>query len=395
MAVPTLPMIGASPSILFFAILELLAFVLVLVLLTAAAASMTLLIRLLLAQAHCKVFASKTPTQHRQTGYRRCTKTAFLLVGRLLCAHTFPALFKVHKAHSGDGRQMRTFMLFLDRKVENNLVLIAAFYSIVASIFCSSAMVFLRYFPVERSTECLEKDNHGRSLFCYSYGNSSLNNYSLPVDCASYSVTELRELEFDCYAISIPGLGIAVAAALGLAKVGIVGVTICVKITEGFFNMTKSPPQKLQEACCYSNVSRMRANMIYISICVAVLFNVSFIIFLSGLVFIVFHDGTETHLMELVYYSAYTILPWLICSPLMYVIFYLSTHCDKGEYASLAADQRPLHQRDWDEESGSSVTEGQQGEASRQGESGNINGEAPGETEEMNIEIYENNGSIE
>ena len=65
---------------------------------------MTLLIRLLLAQAHCKVFASKTPTQHRQTGYRRCTKTAFLLVGRLLCGHTFPALFKLHKAHSGHNR---------------------------------------------------------------------------------------------------------------------------------------------------------------------------------------------------------------------------------------------------------------------------------------------------
>ena len=62
-------------------------------------------------------------------------------------------------------------------------------------------------------------------LFCYS--NSSLSNSSLPVDCANFSVTELRELQFQCYAIALPvGLGIAVAAALGLAKVVIVGVTI-------------------------------------------------------------------------------------------------------------------------------------------------------------------------
>ena len=46
------------------------------------------------------------------------------------------------------------------------------------------------------------------------------------MDCANYSVTELQELQFLCYAISIPGLGIAVVAALGLAKVAIVGVTI-------------------------------------------------------------------------------------------------------------------------------------------------------------------------
>ena len=38
----------------------------------------------------------------------------------------------------------------------------------------------------------------------------------------------------------IPGLGIAVVAAFGLAKVGIVGVTIFVKVTEGFFNKTKN-----------------------------------------------------------------------------------------------------------------------------------------------------------
>ena len=150
--------------------------------------------------------------------------TAFLSVGRWLCVYTFPALFKMHKTRSDCGNPMRSFMGFLgflDRKVENSLILVSAFWSIVCSILCSSTKVFLQYFPVEVSAECLETDNHGRTLFCYS-------NSSLPVDCANFSVTELRELQFQCYT----GLGIAVAATLGLAKVAIVGVTIIVKVTE-------------------------------------------------------------------------------------------------------------------------------------------------------------------
>ena len=63
--------------------------------------------------------------------------------------------------------------------------------------------------------------------------------------------------------ISIPGLGIAGVAALGLAKVDVVGVTIFDKVTEGFFKMAKNPPRKLQEVCCCNRVSRIHANRIY------------------------------------------------------------------------------------------------------------------------------------
>ena len=134
-------------------------------------------------------------------------------------------------------------MVFLNRKVGNSLILVTAFCSIVCSILCSSTKVFLRYFPVEVSRECLEKDSHGQSLFCYlSNSIASLSNSSLPVDCANFSLTELREFQFQCYAIAPPtSLGIAIAAALGLAKEVSVGVTIFVKVTEGFFKMTKNP----------------------------------------------------------------------------------------------------------------------------------------------------------
>ena len=137
----------------------------------------------------------------------------------------FPALFKMHKTRSDRGSQTREFMVFLDRSVESSVKLIAAFCCIVCCIFFISVAVFFQYFPVEVSTECLEKDNHGRTLFCYS--DSSLNNSSLPVDCANFSLTEVRELQFECYTIAVPaGLGIAIAVALALAKVAIMGVRV-------------------------------------------------------------------------------------------------------------------------------------------------------------------------
>ena len=367
MALPTLPVIGEVPSIGFFQRLEWLALLMpVLAFLVATIVSSGVLIGLRLYKDN------KSPKQRQPNSCRRCMNSLFLFVGRRLCVYTFPALFKMHKTHSGYGKPTRSFMVFLDRKVENSLILVTAFCFIVCSILCSSTMVFLRYFPVEVSRECLEKDSHGQSLFCYS--NSSLINSSLPVDCANFSLTELREFQFQCYAIAPPtSLGIAVAAALGLAKVAIVGVTIFVKVTEGFFNMTKNPPRKLQEVCCCNRVTRKCANRIYSALSNTFLLTMSAIVPLFGLTYAAF-DADSPVLYKL-YYLAYTSLPSLINIPLTIVIIsFIKTHCDKGEYISIAADMRPLDQRDWDVES---ETDGEHDEASTGGERNIINNEPP------------------
>ena len=380
MVVPTLPVIGVPPSIVLFIILQLLAVAVVYVLFMAAVVSTAVLLPGLPALLYCICNNSRTTRQRGPGGCCSSMKTAFLFVGRFLCVHTFPALFKVHKTRSDHGSQTREFMVFLDRKVESSLALIAAFCSIVYTIFCTSTIVFFRYFPVEGSGECLEKDSQGRSLFCYS--NSS--NSSLPEDCANYSVTELRKFRFDCYALAIPtGLGIAVAAALGLAKVAIVGITIFVKVTEGYFKMTKNPPQKLRKCCC-CKLSRICANKIYIYSSYLLLFAVSIISFVSMIVFVTVLFRNETFLkpLDYLYYSAYIFLPTLICGPLIYIVKYLEAHCDREEYVSFAADQRPLDPRDWDMKSESSETAGQQDEASMGGGSGSTSGVAPNETEE-------------
>ena len=262
-------------------------------------------------------------------------------------------------------------MVFLDRKVDRSLPVVAAFCSIVFSIFSSSVTVFFQYFPVEKSEDCLEKDKHGRSLFCYR--NSDL------VDCANYSTTELRELQFVCYAIALPGFGIAVAAAHGLAKVAIVGVTICVKVTEGYFKMTNDPPQIL--SCWFCGCRRQCANATYGAVSLLLLCIILPSLSYITLTFIILQIHTVLG-RNLLFNSDILSFPVLVFFPLWYIIVYLETHCDKGEYISIAADMKPPDPRDWDVEPETSVTEGEQDKASNGGESGNINDEDPIELEE-------------
>ena len=75
-------------------------------------------------------------------------KTAFLLVGKWVCVQTFPVLFKMHKIRSGRDNKTRTFMVFLDRKVERTLPVVAAFCSIVYCIFYSSTTCDLSILPI-------------------------------------------------------------------------------------------------------------------------------------------------------------------------------------------------------------------------------------------------------
>ena len=367
-------LIGAPPFMLFKA-LTLLGTILSLVLFLAACLSIAFLVFGLL-----PYWMLRPIPKRGRSGCRRYVKTAFLFVGRRLCVQVFPALFKVHKTRSDHGSQMRSFMVFLDRKVDRSLPVVAAFCSIVFSIFSSSVAVFFQNFPLERSEDCLEKDNHGRTLFCYS--DSSLINSSLPVDCANFSVTELRELQFQCYAIALPvGFGIAAGAAFGLAKVLLLGVTICVKVTEGYFKITNDHPQILSRWFC--GCRRQCANGTYGALNFLLLFiilpSLPYIILI--LILVDFLTGLD--LKEVLYNFDYAFFPVLVFYPLWYIILYLiKDHCNKGEYISIDADMRPLDQRDWDVESAASVAEREHDQENIGRESGNINDEAPTEIEE-------------
>ena len=367
MAVPTL-VFTLSPSILFFKILNWLAFALLMALYYPTVVFHLVLVYLLIPYWMLR----RIPRQRGTGSCRRCTKAVFLSMGRRLCVYTFPVLFKMHKIHSDDSSKTREFMVFLDRKVERSLPLIAAFYCIISGILCSSVAVFLQYFLVEKSLgKCIEEDNHDRPVFCY----NSSNHLQ---DCAVYNETELQEL--DCYTIAlVGGISIAFAAALAVVKVATLGITICVKVTEGYFKLTKNPPWKWPWMCSLG-CSRKCADRVYLIISAILLFSVGPLV-LSYFIFIAFLQPSSSKLLlpigtPILNSYILSLVPTLICHPLGLVILYLHAHCGKGEYVSIAADQRPLDQCDWDEESESSVNEREHDEA--EGECGDINGEASG-----------------
>lgn len=197
-------------------------------------------------------------------------------------------------------------------------------------------------------------------------------------------VTALRELHFQCYSIAIPGLGIAIAAAVGLAKVAIVSVTIFVKVTESFFKMTKNPPQKLKDwcSCCCSCCNGKVCNIIYIAFGMTLLMIVAFGSPSATFIYLIHLANTDpiTPILHVLYYMAYGWLPVLLAYPLMYVMIKLLRHCKQGEYVSFADDQRPLQSCDWDEGQDESVVIEQ-----AWGESGNTSGASCNETEETRI----------
>ena len=353
MAVHELPVFRDVPYVVFFQVLGWLAYTLVLVLLVAAFSSSILLFLVLTLRLLCqKCSRNTTQRQRRQGCYSRWFRTVFLTVGRLLCVNVFPALFKIHETRSGRSSQMiREFMVFLDREVENDLALIAAFCSVIYNIFATSTIVFFQYFPVEVSEECLERDDKGRSLFCYlDYENVSIYSSS-PVDCAEYNPNQLQELSFVCYAIAIPGLGIAVAAAFGLAKVATVSIILFVKLSESVFEMTEKQSHKLQNwrYCC-----KTFANAIYITVSLAVLTVVTAMVCLFSFVTL---DNTSMHYnipsvftLSKTFNDSYICLAVLVFFPTAFIIIKLPFHCKQREYTSLAnesgavelGERRPL-----------------------------------------------------
>ena len=371
--------IGNPPSIVFFQTLDYLAFSLVLVLFPVAMFNL-FLVYLLVPYWMLR----KTQEQRAPSSCCRCLKAVFLFIGKRLCVYTFPALFKLHKIHSDDRSHTREFMVFLDRVVDNSLAIVPAFCSIVFSIFYSSGMVFLQYFLVEKSGECQEKDSHDRPLFCYN--TSSPTKPNLPVDCANYkNVAEFQKITIECYAISLPvGISIAFATALAVVKVAILSITSCVKVTEWYFTLTKNPPCTLPQGCC----SRKCANGIYLVASFSLLLAVMPYV-LSVFISFIFNLTSNTisqveWSLSFVLSFIFSYVPYQICLPLFYIVLYLLVHCDKGEYASIVPDQRPL---DWDKESKSPVTEDEHDEASTEGEEGNVHGGVLGEPEQAPLVV--------
>ena len=303
MAVATLPIIG-TPRLGFFHFLDLLPLAVLGLVLFAWQGYLTV-----------------TALGYCVWGQDQCAKCLnyklINFVGNNACVKLFPNLFKKHKQCRGSNE--RTFILFLDRDIEN-LKLKGAFYSLAFSILLASALVFFRFFPVALSGECLEKDALLRPLFCYT------NQSDFPVDCAKFTNNTTKEfsdsLEVVCYALST-SVGLAFAAALGFAELVAVLVTAYVRASEFWL-------KKKRNRCCFIILSLI-AFAVVTGVAAAYV-----VISVGGKL-----SNTPVATGEIVARYAYIFLPAIALFPFCIIASTLNTHCQQDQYSTLSPDQIP------------------------------------------------------
>ena len=306
MAVATLPIIGTPPKEFFLALDYLPFAVLLLVLI----GWQGYIVVTLLGDHVCRKY---------QCG--KCLDCKLVqFVGNTVCVTLFPNLFKKHKQCRGSNE--RTFILFLDRNIENQSRLKYALHSLGFSILLVSALVFFRLFPVALSSECLEKDALLRSLFCYT------NQSDFPVDCIEFATNTTREASDSstvvCYALST-SIGLAVAAALGFAKLVAGLVTAYVRASE--YWLTKEWKKEKWKKYCFFTLS---------IIAFAVVTGVAF-----AYASISIGARISNTTGELVARYAYIFLPAIAFFPFCIIVLTLETHCQQDQYSTLSPDQIP------------------------------------------------------
>ena len=291
------------------------------------------------------IYYTSSMTTKCSTSLRNCgtfLSWVFIYLYRILNVKLFPGLFKEHKDRHKDQSSNRTvtrvFILFLDRRVENNSVILLAFCFLALAICSSALLVVFHYVPVAISTECLEKDDQERDLFCYT------NESPWPVDCAKYNSTDhnMPVIDFVCYTLtlSIFDLGIAIAAAAALAKLATVSITIYIRVSESVYKWSKGNTRRY---------CRLNAKCIYTIYCVlAVIALCCYVILFYSTVILT--SQSRTGLVEgrlsFRFYFTYSFLPFMLVPSLTFVMCTLGKHCDQEEYISCCQDQLPLFVND-------------------------------------------------
>ena len=163
------------------------------------------------------------------------------VAGRHLCPWMFPDLFTLHmmktQAQNSSESTSRSehFVVFLNRKVENDRVIISSFAFMSIAVLLASAMAFFTSVPrVTYDTQCLEKNSNNHPLYCYTYE----SNY--PINCTSLTDQERSKEEYTCYAWTLDIFSIACVAAVTVFKLAIKIATYYVRFGEMWLKACKN-----------------------------------------------------------------------------------------------------------------------------------------------------------
>ena len=301
-------------------------------------------------------------------------KQFLIVTSRKINVWMFPDLFK--ELWHSSRNSTRRFILFLDRRVENNSAMLFCFSLCTLAIVSAALLVIFRYIPVTIIFECLEKDDQLRKVFCFT------NNSTWPVDCGAYNATELEEIEFVCYAISIFDFGIALAAAQALAKLAAMVITIYIRVTTFAYEWSRrklkptknheQPGKDMSNCHNYHAFSKVQNNtqgrcerILYRDLCnarilyrlyrVAAVFVLVLTVVLSySAITVIIKSRMEATMKhtEIRRYLAYAALPSLLFCSLLYITCNLGRHCNQQSYSSYCKLQEPAllkHREVWDE----------------------------------------------
>ena len=262
-----------------------------------------------------------------------CLRPLLIWVSRELILLMFSGLFRKHKYRCRNQRNnctiTRTSILFLDRKVESNFLILFMFFMLCLSVISVALLLFFRHVPVVISSECRNRDDEFRDLFCYT------SESNLPVDCTIYNTTQLEEMKFDCYAISIFELGVAIAAVMALAKIATFGITIYIRASELVYMWSQSNTRR-----CHV-ISAKRIYVTCYVVTFAILELLAIVIFILVSVLLSDRLSRIEGWQSTLPYFAYVLLPfWLIpFASTVLNIHIFGKHCDQEEYISCCQDQ--------------------------------------------------------
>ena len=261
---------------------------------------------------------------------------------RKIVVTMFPSIFKEHKERyrdrSNKGTVTKVFVLLLDRRVEktSGIFLRFCFCFLVVFVFLLASLVFIRYFPFAISGECLERDDKNRDLYCYINANSWYYSWdSMPVDCTTYNSTELEEIEFVCYAITIFDLGIGLAAAGSLAKLATVIITIYIRVSAAICMWSQGSNEQ------YCGLSAKCIYIIYLVVTLLALLVFGIISYSVLLTVELSRPAASLNNPSYIVYTAYATLPFMLLVPLPFIMCLLGKHCSQEEYISYCIHQLP------------------------------------------------------
>lgn len=250
-------------------------------------------------------------------------------IQRKLCLKIFSGLFTSHiigraQARSNMESSPVILIVFLNRNVQDNSVILLCFSVMSGIILLASALAFLNSIPlVTAGTDYLGGDSNSQSLICYTH-----ECYS--IDYTNLTYQNEANITMSCYVWSLNIFGVACAATVSIFKLAVLITTIYVQAGELLLKVFKNRKRII-------NFCKWIAMII-----LGVIAGISVGIAIYNVYVIATGRDLSTMVKEC---AGYLYLPMWLCLGLSLVTLNLEAHCKQPEYNTSSPDPSPQRER--------------------------------------------------